>query len=305
EDKKNPEAKLFINRIMYGLAVKETEKEQYKKEVIKILSTLLPDLFGSSLSALDKLPMEKYFRWLVYSRFGFTDYARELLYEAGIKNEIVADLAVLKVLVYYKNFDRARALFFRIEKDPAIKNDIVFLPEDFQKVLYPLPYKQESKLALAMQTNSACDMYLVHAVIKGESLFYPGATSRVGAKGLMQLMPPTAKLLIPSVFDEKTISLYDPANNIVLGTRFLVNSIKTYGLIGALAVYNGGNRMVETTKSRFQPDDDIVLAEILPYTETRLYIRKIMTYYQGYLTTYENKSLSLAVIRSPRFLTKK
>ncbi|MFN4215861.1 MAG: transglycosylase SLT domain-containing protein [Brevinematales bacterium] len=305
EDEKNPTTRLFVNRLMYGLAIKETEKEKYKKEVITDLASLYPDLFGSSLSALDKLPMEKYFRWLVYSRFGFTDYARELLYEAGIKNEIVADLAVLKVLVYYKNFDRARALFSRIEKDPVIRNDMAFLPGDFQKVLYPLPYKAESKLALAMQTNNLCDVYLVHAVIKGESLFYPGATSRVGARGLMQLMPPTAKLLIPSVFDEKTISLYDPANNIVLGTRFLVNSMETYGLIGALAVYNGGQRMVETTKNRFQPDDDIVLAEILPYTETRLYVRKIMTYYQAYLATYENRALSLSVISSPRFLTKK
>lgn len=305
EDEKKPMAKLFVDRVLYGLAVKETEKEKYKKEVVAGLSALYPDLFGSSLSALDKLPMEKYFRWLVYSRFGFTDYAKELLYEAGIKNEIVADLAVLKVLVYYKNFDRARALFSRIENDPTIRNHIVFLPPDFQKVLYPLPYAQESKLALAMQTNSLCDVYLVHAVIKGESLFYPRATSRVGARGLMQLMPATAKLLIPSVFDERAVSLYDPANNIVLGTRFLASSMESYGLIGALVVYNGGHRVVDATKNRFQPDDDIVLAEILPYTETRLYVRKVMGYYQGYLATYENKPLSLSVISSPRFLTKK
>ncbi|MCX7882887.1 MAG: lytic transglycosylase domain-containing protein [Brevinematales bacterium] len=305
EESKYPSDILFFNRLLYGLAEKGMEKEKYKKEVVTGLSQLYPDLFGSSLAALDKLPMEKYFRWLVYSRFGFTEYARELLYETGIKNEIVADLAVLKVLVYYKNFARARELFSRIENDPLIKPHVVFLPSEFQKVLYPLPYTQEVRLALAMQTNDLCDVYLVHAVIKGESLFYPRAISRVGARGLMQLMPATARLLIPSVFDETMVSLYDPANNIVLGTKFLANSLQTYGLVGALAVYNGGQRVVERTRNLFQPDDEVVLAEILPYTETRLYVRKILGYYQGYLATYENRQLPLSLVTTPRFLTKK
>ncbi|URA10785.1 lytic transglycosylase domain-containing protein [Thermospira aquatica] len=302
ENTKNPSEKLFYNKILYGLS-DGMSQQTYKQKVSVLLGKLYPDFFNSSLVPLEKLPLEKYFRWLVYSRFGFADYARQLLYEAGIQNETVADLAILKVLVYYKNFQRSRELFSRVEQNPLIKNHLAFLPEEFLKVLYPLPYVQETKLALSLQTNNLVDPYLVHAVIKGESLFYTRARSRAGAIGLMQLMPSTARLIIPSVFDEHHVSIYDPANNILLGTRFLASSLQSYGLIGALAVYNGGNLALEKTKFRFQPDDDVVLAEIHPYTETRLYIRKVLGYYQMYLFTYENRLMPVSSF--PRLLTKK
>jgi len=294
---------LFYATVLYGLSEDKSRRESYRQEVVEILSRLYPDLFGASLQALNTLPMEKYFRWLVYSRFGFEDYAREIVYESGVHDDTAAKLAILKVLVYYQNFDRARALFSEIEQNEVVRAYGGFLPREFQKILYPLPYTEEVRLAMQMQTNVFCDLYLVHAVIKGESLFYPRAVSRVGARGLMQVMPATARLIAPSVFDDNAVSLYDPANNILLGTRFLSSSIAQYGLLGAISVYNGGQRPLSLVREKFRPESDVEMIEIHPYTETRNYVKKVIGYYQSYLLFYEGRNLSFKELGIPRLLT--
>lgn len=79
------------------------------------------------------------------------------------------------------------------------------------------------------------DSALIKAVIKAESDFNPKAVSRAGAKGLMQLMPATARVL--GVADS-----FDPEQNVMAGTRFLADMLKRYDgdVDSALAAYNWG-----------------------------------------------------------------
>ncbi len=111
------------------------------------------------------------------------------------------------------------------------------------------------------------DPALVKAVVHAESYFNPNATSRVGASGLMQLMPQTAELY--GVFD-----LYSPMKNLDAGVqhlRYLLHRYKNR-LSYALAAYNAGEKAV-----RFYNG-------IPPYRETRRYIKKVIqykTYYQN------------------------
>lgn len=79
------------------------------------------------------------------------------------------------------------------------------------------------------------DVGLIKAVIKAESDFNPQAVSHAGARGLMQLMPATARSL--GVSDS-----FDPEQNVMAGTRFLKDLLKRYdgNVDAALAAYNWG-----------------------------------------------------------------
>jgi soluble lytic murein transglycosylase-like protein len=103
------------------------------------------------------------------------------------------------------------------------------------------------------------DPYLVYCVIRQESGFRVGATSPVGAMGLMQLMPGTAARY-------GVTNAYDPAQSIRGGTRYLADLLRLFGgrVDLALAGYNAGEGAVMKYGRR-----------VPPYAETQNYVRTI------------------------------
>lgn len=108
------------------------------------------------------------------------------------------------------------------------------------------------------------DAGLIKAVIKTESDFNPQAVSAAGARGLMQLMPATARGLGVN-------NAFDPEQNIMAGTRFLRDLLQRYhgDLESALAAYNWGPANVDR-----RPDQ-------LP-RETRDYLARVKQLYASY-----------------------
>jgi hypothetical protein len=106
---------------------------------------------------------------------------------------------------------------------------------------------------------------LIKAIIRAESGYNPRAVSEKGAKGLMQLMPGTAKAMgLEDVFD--------PEDNIEAGVKYFKKLLSQFAgdVKLALAAYNAGSRKVR----QFQG--------IPPFEATRRYIRKVFEYYRHY-----------------------
>jgi soluble lytic murein transglycosylase-like protein len=106
------------------------------------------------------------------------------------------------------------------------------------------------------------DPALLAAVISNESGFNPRATSRAGARGLMQLMPQTAASL--GVTDA-----YDAEQNVRGGARYLRALLDRFGSLElAVAAYNAGPAAVRR------------YGGVPPYLETRAYVRNVLTRYR-------------------------
>lgn len=116
------------------------------------------------------------------------------------------------------------------------------------------------------------DPMLVEEVIRQESNFQPTATSRVGAQGLMQLMPGTADMMGVN-------NANDPDQNVAGGCRYLAQQLTRFGRLDyALAAYNAGPGAVSSHGG------------IPPYAETRNYVVRIVNSYNNRVKQEKKRS---------------
>ncbi len=151
----------------------------------------------------------------------------------------------------------------------------------YDKELYPLPKWYEEQ-------DLKVDEALVLALIRQESAFKDNATSRAGARGLMQLMPNTAY----HVSGDKSVKqnkdkLLNPEYNLQLGQMYvdyLLNKPFIEGnLFYMLTAYNGGpTNLVKWQKNAKYGGDPLLFIEVIPAAETRIYIERVMANYWIY-----------------------
>ena len=124
-------------------------------------------------------------------------------------------------------------------------------------------------LILDVAERYAVEPGLVKGVIAAESNFRPHAVSRVGAQGLMQLMPATAA-------DLGVERPFGVVENIDGGVRYLRAMLDRYGDVArALAAYNAGPGAVDRYRG------------VPPYAETRAYIKRVLEYHRRYQADFE------------------
>ncbi len=159
-----------------------------------------------------------------------------------------------------------------------------------------LLFPEKTELAIE-QVDQGPDLHLLLSLIRQESSFDPVAVSRAGAIGLMQIMPKTASMLGL----ENRQSLFEPVENIRLGTKYLQSLINQYGETEyALAAYNAGPHRIESWLRRYKTNDKILFVDLIPFRETREYIALIARNYFFYSNVYAS-SRSPASLKLRKF----
>jgi soluble lytic murein transglycosylase len=160
-------------------------------------------------------------------------------------------------------------------------------PEALRRLLFPTPYSDEV-LAWSRQYN--LDPRALYALLRQESLFNPGATSWVGARGLAQVMPTTAEGIAQrlNVDGFQDTDLYRPAVSVRFGAFYLSNQIAAMNgsLQAAFAAYNGGPGNAQRWANGDTVADPDVFAENIDYPETRDYVKLVYGYYGAYQELY-------------------
>jgi soluble lytic murein transglycosylase len=140
---------------------------------------------------------------------------------------------------------------------------------------------------------------LVLAVVRQESGFDPKAVSSAGARGMMQLMPATAKAVARKLdIDPARHDLSEPGYNVLLGSTYLDQLTARYdgSLLLAVAAYNAGPSRLNAWLKRYGDPrdpwiDPIDWVETLPFAETRNYIQRVFES----LTIYRHRMAPRAV----------
>lgn len=164
-----------------------------------------------------------------------------------------------------------------------------FLPSEGYPLLPSLPLQSPEKS-------------LVHAIIHRESMFNTNAVSHAGARGLMQLMPGTAKDMARKTgqgYTREKLTL-DPRFNVLMGSTYLQQMLHRYDgyYPMAVAAYNAGPGRVDQWIEQFGDPrtgkvDLIDWIEQLPIYETRNYVQRVMESYYMYRLRFNEPALTV------------
>lgn len=129
----------------------------------------------------------------------------------------------------------------------------------------------------------AIDRALIYGFVRQESSFDQAATSRAGARGLMQLMPSTASFVAGdrSLRSSGSDRLYDPGYNLHLGQSYIARLLRHEAIdndLFKLAIaYNAGpGNLQNWFADAGEPDDSLLFIETLPSRETRIFVERVM-----------------------------
>lgn len=170
--------------------------------------------------------------------------------------------------------------------------DRTLVQHDFA-LRYPAPLRaQVEPKALEVGLDPAW----VYGLMRQESRFVMDARSSAGAKGLMQLMPSTARWVARKIglADYHPGRVTETETNVTLGTRYLKMALD--GLDGdpvlASAAYNAGPNRARRWRAD-RPLEAAIYAETIPFAETRDYVKKVMSNSVYYAALFEDRPQSL------------
>lgn len=161
----------------------------------------------------------------------------------------------------------------------AVWLDTLLFPQGggFDGAAYPIPH-------YIPKAGFSVDRALVYALIRQESRFNPNAKSWAGARGLMQIMPGTARFVARTngIKLKNRSKLYTPETNLELGQRYIEMLLKesevSDNLFKLAVAWNGGPGNLRKWKRNTKYlDDPIFFIESIPSYETRTFVERVLT----------------------------
>jgi soluble lytic murein transglycosylase len=196
-------------------------------------------------------------------------------------------LRALEAVILAHRGDRRKSVLVIRDAFPALGGPFqATLPDEARRLYYPLDYQEPIRTWAKM---NHLPPYLVLGIIRQESAFDANAQSGAGARGLMQLMPATAReLAAKNGLSWTRDMLADPATNVRLGTSYFrqVFSMFNENLELSLAGYNGGPyRIKRLWQESGQGEIDRFL-EGLGLEESKTYVKRILVLSDSYRQLY-------------------
>jgi soluble lytic murein transglycosylase len=208
---------------------------------------------------------------IVLKELNRTKYTKDILRHLGDvdQNKTAEEISMAGVLAQeIERYDFA----IQIAKNASYKN------LNFLEISYP-----EIEVPKQIKDQKILDSSVILALIRQESEFDTSANSKVGAKGLMQIMPATARLLskVTNTDFSREKLTRDKDYNLALGSYYISDLDDLFGSqYLAFAAYNAGpNRVEKWIKTHGDPRkkqiDAIDFIELIPFHETRNYVQRV------------------------------
>ena len=207
--------------------------------------------------------------------------------------ELVRDKAqtravrALEAVILAHQGDRRKSVQVIRDAFPALGGPFqATLPDEARRLYYPLEYQDTIR---TWATTNRLPTYLVFGIIRQESAFDANAQSWAGARGLMQLMPATAReLALKNGLSWKQDLLADPSTNVRLGTIYFrqVFSMFNENLELSLAGYNGGPYRIKRLWQESGNNEVDRFLEGLGLEESKTYVKRILVLSDSYRQLY-------------------
>ena len=299
---------MSVSRAQYWLGrtyeeMKKPEKaDQYYKQASSKITTIYGQLSAEKLKdkhPLRKLPITEVPDQALMDNFKKSELftIMTMLENAG-QHDLVTLFAV-KLFQSVKNPQSAAALAYVLSNDLKRDDLVVILSRrirqngtDILSLGYPI---------WNLEHDEQAETAAILSIIRQESSFSTHAVSVAGARGLMQIMPATAKEMAQK--KRKSFSLKkltNPDFNVELGSAYFAELVKRFNgsYILAIAAYNAGptnvNRWLNSIGYPYEDIDPIDWIERIPFTETRNYVQRVLEnlhIYRRYMN-YPSTSLS-------------
>ncbi len=211
---------------------------------------------------------------------------------ASMKNDHPVAFLMASTAYSAKEYHKARRVLYSV-----FGNYLTSPPKDappkFIELAFPCAHKDQT---LKMARRHSVDPFLIWAVMRQESLYNSKAVSPAGAVGLMQVMPRTAQKCSENKIEtcDLTELLLDPESNIGFGASILGDNLKSFDneIVPAVASYNADIRKVRKWRAKRGKMDVDEFIETIPYSETRLYVKKVLEGYEAYSYLHKRKNLA-------------